>query len=45
MAALTENAILVTVKWDHKGYKSQKTNIFKNSKFYEKKQNGRLISG
>ena len=44
MAALTKNAISVTVRdrakrakiWDHKGYKSQITNIFKNSKFYKK---------
>ena len=26
-----------TKKWDHKGYKSQLRNIFKNSKFYKKK--------
>ena len=45
MAALTKNAISVTVRdrakwtkiWDHKGYKSQITNILKNSKFYKKK--------
>ena len=45
MASLTENAILVTIRdrakptkiWDNKGYKSQITNIFKNSKFYKKK--------
>ena len=44
MAALTKNAFSVTVKdrvkqtkiWDHKGYKSLTTNIFKNSKFYKK---------
>ena len=44
MAALTKNAIAVTVKdrakrtkiWDHKGYKSHITNIFQNSKFYKK---------
>ena len=28
--------------WDHKGYKSQIRNIFKNSKFYKKNQNGLL---
>ena len=41
MAALTKNAISVTMRdrakwtkiWDHKGYKSQITNIFINSKF------------
>ena len=40
MAALPENAISVTVRgrakrtriWDHKGYKSQITNIFKKFK-------------
>ena len=45
MAAFTKNAILVMVRdrakrtkiWDHKGYRSQITNIFKNSKFYKKK--------
>ena len=45
MAALTKNAISVTGRdsakqtqiWDHKGYNSQITNIFKNSKFYKKK--------
>ena len=45
MAALTKNAISVTVRdrakwtkiWDHKGYKSEITNILKNSKFYQKK--------
>ena len=45
MAALTKNAISVTVRdrakwtkiWDHKAYKSQITNIFKNLKFYKKK--------
>ena len=45
MATLTKNGILVMVRdtakrtkiWDHKGYKSQITNIFKNSKFYKKK--------
>ena len=45
MAALTKNAISVTVRdrakrikiWDLKGYKSQITNIVKNSKFYKKK--------
>ena len=44
MAALTKNAISVTGRdrakrtkiWDHKGYKSEITNIFKNSKFYKK---------
>ena len=44
MAALTKNAISVTGRdrakqtkiWDHKGYKSQITNIFKNSKLYKK---------
>ena len=44
MAAFTKNAISVMVRdtakrtkiWDHKGYKSQITNIFKNSKFYNK---------
>ena len=48
MATLTKNAISVTVRdrakrtkiWDHKGYKSQITNIFK--KFIKKIQNGRL---
>ena len=43
MAALTKNAIPVTGRdrakgtkiWDHKGYKSLITNIFKNSKFYK----------
>ena len=42
MADLTQNAISVTVRdrvkrtkiLDPKGYKSQITNIFKNSKFY-----------
>ena len=42
MAALTKNAISVPVRdrakqtkiWDHKGYTSHITNIFKNSKFY-----------
>ena len=50
MAALTNNAISVTGRdrakptkiWDHKGYKGQIRNIFKNSKFYKKNQNGRL---
>ena len=45
MAALTKNAISVMVRdrtkrttiWNHKGYNSQITNIFKNSKFDEKK--------
>ena len=45
MAALLENAISVTVRgrvkrtkiWDHKDYKNQISNIFKNSKFYKKK--------
>ena len=45
MAVLTKNAISVTMRnrakrtkiWDHKGYKNQITNIFKNSKFYKKK--------
>ena len=44
MADLTKNAILVTIRdrakrkiWDHK---SQITIIFKNSKFFEKIQNG-----
>ena len=44
MAALTKNAISVTGRdrekrtkiLDHKGYKSQIKNIFKNSKFYKK---------
>ena len=44
MAALTKNAISVTGRdrakptkiWDHKGYKGQIRNIFKNSKFYKK---------
>ena len=44
MAALTKNAISVTVRdrakqtkiCDHKGYKSQITNIFKNYKFDNK---------
>ena len=47
---MTKNAISVTVRdrvkrtkiWDHKGYRSRITNIFKNSKFYKKNQNGRL---
>ena len=47
MAAFTKNAISVMVKdrlkrtkiWDHKDYKSQIRNIFKNSKFY--KQNSK----
>ena len=51
MDTLTKNAISVTGRdrarrtkiWDHKDYKSQIRNIFKNSKFYKKKiQNGRL---
>ena len=45
MAALTKNAISVTRSdrakrtkiWDHKGYKSQITNMFKNSKNLRKK--------
>ena len=45
MAAFTKNAISVTLRgrakrtkiWDCKGYQSQITNIFKNSKFYKKK--------
>ena len=42
MAALTKNAISVdrakqTKIRDHKGYKSQMTSIFKDSKFYIKK--------
>ena len=45
MADLTKNPILVTLRdrakrtkiWDHKGYKCQITNIFKNSNFYKKK--------
>ena len=45
MAALTTNAISVAGRerakrkkiWDHNGYKTQIRNIFKNSKFYEKK--------
>ena len=45
MAALTKNAILVMVRdtakrtkiLDHKGYNSQITNIFQNSKFDKKK--------
>ena len=44
MAALTKNAISVTVRdrakltkiWDHKGYRSQISNIFKNSKILKK---------
>ena len=44
-AALTKNAISVIVRdrakrtkiWDCKGYRSQITDIFKNSKFYKKK--------
>ena len=47
MDALIKNAILVTVRdrlkrtkiLDHKVYKSQITNVFKNSKFY--KQNSK----
>ena len=47
MADLIKNAITVTVRdrakrtkiWNHKDYKSQITNIFKNSKFY--KQNSK----
>ena len=50
MASLTKNTFSVTVRdrakwtkiWDHKGYKSLITNIFKNSKFIKKNQNGRL---
>ena len=52
MAALTKNAILVTVTdrakrtkiWDHKGYKSQITNIIslKIQNYIKKNQNGRL---
>ena len=51
MADLTKNAISETVRgrakrpkiWDHKGYKSQMQNIFKDLKFYFKKnQNGHL---
>ena len=50
MAALTKNAISLTVRdrakqtkiVDHKSYKSLITNIFKNSKFKKKNQNGRL---
>ena len=53
MATLTKNAISVTVRdrakrtkiWVQKGYhgyKSQITNIFKNSKFNKNNQNGRL---
>ena len=50
MAALSKNAISVTVRdrvrrakiWDHKGYKSPITNIFKNSEFDKKIKNGRL---
>ena len=50
MAVLTKNAISVTVRdrvkrtkiWDHKGYRRQIRNIFKNSKFYKKNKNGRL---
>ena len=45
MVSLTENAFLVMVSdrakqtkiWDNKGFKSKITNIFKNSKFYNKK--------
>ena len=44
MADFTKNAISVSVRdrakrtkiWDRKFYKSQITNIFKNSKFYKK---------
>ena len=44
MAALTKNAISVTVRdrakrmkiWEDNSYKRQITNIFKNSKFYKK---------
>ena len=44
MAALTLNAISETGRdrvkrmkiWDHKGYKTQITNIFKKLKFYKK---------
>ena len=56
MSALSKNAISVTVIdrakqtkiWDHKGNKTQLTNIFKNSKFYKKKskyieQNGQIF--
>ena len=47
MATLTKNAISVTGRdrakrtkmLDHKGYKSQIRNIFKNSKFYKKNSN------
>ena len=50
MATLIQIAISVMVRdrvkrtkiCDHKGYISQITNIFKNSKFYEKNKNGRL---
>ena len=45
MAALTKHAILVIVRdtakrteiWDHKGYKSQITNIFKIQNLIKKK--------
>ena len=45
MADLTKNAISVTVRdrakqseiWDHKGFKSEITDIFENSKYYKKK--------
>ena len=47
---MTKNAISVAVRdrakrtkiLDHKGYKSQITNIFKNSKFCKKNKNVRL---
>ena len=50
MAALTKNAISLTERdrakrtkiWDIKGYNSQITNIFNNSKFKKKHENGCL---
>ena len=50
MALLTKTAIQLTVRhsakqtkiWDHKGYKSEIRNIFKNSKFIKTIQNGQL---
>ena len=50
MTDLTKHAISETVSnranqikvWDHRDKKSQITDIFQNSKFYKKNQNGRL---
>ena len=47
---MTKNAMSITVRdrakwtqiWDYKGYKCKITNIFKNSKFDNKNQNGGL---